>query len=128
MDAISLLGRLRKAVKKLKFMMNFNLQRWRLAAILGRNSSRNLRLLSFNEERPGLKGACNDEDIIELCEEGSNSYRGLQRTTSYASEDDVDKRAEAFIANFHRQLRIERQVSLELQYCRPNSFKRLISP
>lgn len=121
MAAISLLGRLRKAVKKLKFMMNFNIQAWRLAAMLGRTSSRSLRL-SFNE-RPGLK-ACT-EDITELSEE-SISSRGLQRTASYASEDDVDKRAEAFISNFYRQLRIERQVSLELQYCRGNSFKQLI--
>ncbi|CAK9329833.1 unnamed protein product [Citrullus colocynthis] len=120
MAASSLLSRLRKAVKKLRFMMNFSIQSWRLAAMLGRTSSRNLRL-SFNE-RPGLK-ACT-EDIIE--EESVSSSRGLQRTTSYASEDDVDMRAEAFIANFYRQLRIERQVSLELQYCRGNSFNQLI--
>ncbi|XP_038879799.1 uncharacterized protein LOC120071543 [Benincasa hispida] len=120
MAASSVLNRLRKAVKKLKFMMNFSIQSWRLAAMLGRTSSRNLRL-SFNE-RPGLM-ACT-EDIIE--EESVSSSRGLQRTTSYASEDDVDKRAEAFIANFYRQLRIERQVSLELQYCRGNSFNKLI--
>lgn len=119
MAASSLLCRLRKAVKKLRFMMNFSIQSWRLAAMLGRTSSRNLRL-SFNE-RPGLK-ACT-EDIIE---ESVSSSHGLQRTTSYASEDDVDMRAEAFIANFYRQLRIERQVSLELQYCRGNSFNQLI--
>ncbi|XP_023515447.1 uncharacterized protein LOC111779603 [Cucurbita pepo subsp. pepo] len=122
MAATSLLGRLRKAVEKLKFMMKFNIQSWRLAAMLGRTSSRNLRL-SFNES-PGLK-VCK-EDIIESSEHSNSSSRGLQRTPSYASEDDVDKRAEAFIANFYRQLRIERQVSLELRYCRGNSFKQLI--
>ncbi|KGN65448.1 uncharacterized protein LOC101218317 [Cucumis sativus] len=119
MEAISLLGRLRKAVKKIRFMMNFSIQRWRLAAMLGRTSSRNLRL-SFTE-RPGLK-ACSEDIIMEEEQSVSSSSRGLQRTTSYASEDDVDSRAEAFIANFYRQLRIERQVSLELQYCRGNSF------
>ncbi|XP_022987374.1 uncharacterized protein LOC111484948 [Cucurbita maxima] len=123
MAATSLLGRLRNAVEKLKFMMKFNIQSWRLAAMLGRTSSRNLRL-SFNES-PGLK-VCK-EDIIESSEHSNSSSRGgLQRTPSYASEDDVDKRAEAFIANFYRQLRIERQVSLELQYCRGNSSKQLI--
>ncbi|GAB4854544.1 hypothetical protein Ancab_023125 [Ancistrocladus abbreviatus] len=30
----------------------------------------------------------------------------------------VDRRADLFIANFHRQLRMERQISLELRYCR----------
>ncbi|MFS7969391.1 hypothetical protein Hanom_Chr09g00808621 [Helianthus anomalus] len=34
----------------------------------------------------------------------------LQRTTSFPEEDDVDKRAERFISNFYRQLKMERQV------------------
>ncbi|XP_022135293.1 uncharacterized protein LOC111007290 [Momordica charantia] len=123
MAGSSLLGRLRKAVRKVRFMINFSIQSWRLAAMMGRTSSRNLRL-SFNE-RPGLK-ACT-EDITESSQHYSP---GLQRTASYASEDDVDKRADMFIANFYRQLQIERQVSLELQYCRGNSFNNhlLISP
>ncbi|KAI4380558.1 hypothetical protein MLD38_006735 [Melastoma candidum] len=57
--------------------------------------------------------------------EGSNpSSRGrLQRAMSYHSqEDDVDQRAELFIANFYR-LQLERQVSLDLRYCRGNSFE-----
>ncbi|KAJ0525813.1 hypothetical protein HanHA300_Chr09g0316281 [Helianthus annuus] len=38
----------------------------------------------------------------------------LQRTTSFPEEDDdVDKRAERFISNFYRQLKMERQVSLQ---------------
>ncbi|KAG6587758.1 hypothetical protein SDJN03_16323, partial [Cucurbita argyrosperma subsp. sororia] len=121
MAAISLLGRLRKSVKKLKLMMNFKVQSWRLAAMFGRSLSRSLRV-SF-KEAPGLKG-CREEDVRELCGE-SISWRGLQRTRSYASEDDVDMRAEAFIANFYHHLRIERQVLLDLQYCRRNSFKQL---
>ncbi|KAJ0534072.1 hypothetical protein HanRHA438_Chr09g0396991 [Helianthus annuus] len=37
----------------------------------------------------------------------------LQRTTSFPEEDDVDKRAERFISNFYRQLKMERQFSLQ---------------
>ncbi|KAL3747937.1 hypothetical protein ACJRO7_016715 [Eucalyptus globulus] len=37
-------------------------------------------------------------------------------------EDDIDGRAENFVANFRRRLQMERQVSLELRYSRRNSF------
>ncbi|KAF5790618.1 hypothetical protein HanXRQr2_Chr09g0385311 [Helianthus annuus] len=40
----------------------------------------------------------------------------LQRTTSFPEEDDVDKRAERFISNFYRQLKMERQVSLQRKH------------
>ncbi|CAD6265316.1 unnamed protein product [Miscanthus lutarioriparius] len=39
-------------------------------------------------------------------------------------DDDIDQRAELFIANFYRQLRMERQVSLQLRYVRGNSWDR----
>ncbi len=120
-DNLSLLIRLRRAVKKVKFLLNFNLNRWRLASVLGHASS-SKRQISFND-RPGLRAACSDD--IESEESGSSM--GIQRTMSFPSEDDVDKRAEMFIANFYRQLQIERQISLELHYCRGNSFNS-ISP
>ncbi|KAK8482473.1 hypothetical protein V6N13_060350 [Hibiscus sabdariffa] len=111
MENRSLLSRLRRVVKKVKLLLNFGTNRWRLALMIGAASRR----LSFTD-RPGL-GACVD-DVYEP----EDSHR-LARTTSYQSEeDDIDKRAEMFIANFHRQLGIERQVSLQLKYLRGNSF------
>ncbi|KAG8372387.1 hypothetical protein BUALT_Bualt12G0060900 [Buddleja alternifolia] len=79
-----------------------------LASIIGASSSK--RRLSFND-RPGLTD-CMDDDLDP--NDGPGSARGLQRTISYPSEDDVDNRADAFIANFYKQLKIERQISLEL--------------
>lgn len=86
------------------------------------------RRLSFND-RPGLR-ACTDDNYADesspdSASAGPHSHGGgsLHRTISYPSEDDIDKRAEMFIANFHRQLQIERQISLELGYCRANSFE-----
>jgi hypothetical protein len=43
---------------------------------------------------------------------------------SSAADDDIDQRAEQFIANFYRQLQMERQVSLQLRYVRRNSWDR----
>ncbi|XP_021893180.1 uncharacterized protein LOC110811107 [Carica papaya] len=120
---LSLLGRLRTAVKKVKFLLNFNVNRWRLASIIGASSSK--RRLSFNDNKPGLRA------YVEFDTDSDESYSpasGLYRTTSYQSEDDIDKKAEMFIANFYRQLRIERQISLDLKYCRGNSFNNYMSP
>lgn len=120
MDKWSLLSRLRNAVKKLSFLLHLNVNRWRIASMIGRTASGNHRLKSFND-RPGLTAACADD---ETSSEDSGSSRGhLQRTISYSSDqDDIDQRAEMFIANFRRQLQMERQISLELRYCRGNSF------
>ncbi|RLN03904.1 hypothetical protein C2845_PM13G18920 [Panicum miliaceum] len=43
---------------------------------------------------------------------------------SSAGDDDIDQRAEHFIANFYRQLQMERQVSLQLRYVRGDSWDR----
>ncbi|KAF8369291.1 hypothetical protein HHK36_013629 [Tetracentron sinense] len=110
-----LLGRLRRAVKKVRFLLRFSINQWRLASAI-RASSR--RRLSFND-RPGLRGCTDDTEPDEL-----GSSRELQRTRSFASEEDIDKKAEMFIANFYRQLQLERQVSLKLQYCRGDSLER----
>ena len=125
----SLLSRLRRAVKKVSYLLDLSMSRWRIASMLSRSSSTVLRIRSFNDWPAGLTAAC---DSDENSEEDSRSSRGssrhLQRTISYPSDqDDIDQRAENFIANFRRQLQIERQVSLELRYCRGNSFQ-LTSP
>ncbi|XP_041022460.1 uncharacterized protein LOC121263563 [Juglans microcarpa x Juglans regia] len=112
-------GRLKKAVKKLAFVLSFKLRRWRLASIVGCAFTR--RRLSFND-RVGLHG-CIEDDQGEKSD-GNSSFRGVQRAKSFAySDDDVDRRADIFIANFRRQLRFERQISLELRYCNGRSFK-----
>ncbi|KAL6539668.1 hypothetical protein OROHE_011439 [Orobanche hederae] len=115
-----LLDKLKRAVKKIKFIMNFNVNRWKLATTFIRSSSSNRRL-SFNDP-PGLTAVCMEDPDPN---EPSDSSRGrcLQRTISYpSSEDDIDKRADAFIANFYKQLQYERQISLELRYCRGDSL------
>ncbi|KAL0289283.1 UNVERIFIED_CONTAM: hypothetical protein Sangu_2465800 [Sesamum angustifolium] len=123
----ALLGRLKRAVRKIKFLLNFNVNRWKLASIIGASSSKrsSARLMSFND-RPGLRACV--EDSGSDGSQGSSTRPGLQRTMSYPSEDDVDKRADAFIANFYRQLHYERQISLELRYYRANSLDSSTSP
>ncbi|XP_048434562.1 uncharacterized protein LOC125474653 [Pyrus x bretschneideri] len=120
MDKWSFLSRLRKVVRKVSFILNLNVNRWRIVSMIGPTVSSNQQLMSFNDH-PGLKAACGHETSSE---EDSGSSRGhLQRTISYPSDqDDIDQRAEMFIAKFRRQLRVERQISLELRYGRGNSF------
>ncbi|KAK1391600.1 hypothetical protein POM88_010656 [Heracleum sosnowskyi] len=125
--------RLRNAVKKVKFLLNLNLHRWRLASILSNKaSSSRRRTLSLNDRRPGLRAYADDiyyrnietsvaptsDRRLSTC----SSSRRIERTISCSSEDDIDKKAELFINNFKRQLLMERQVSLQLRYSRGNSF------
>ncbi|CAA0819369.1 Unknown protein [Striga hermonthica] len=115
-----LLEKLKRAVKKINFLINFNLNKWKLASIIGVSSGK--KRLSFNN-RPGLRACVDDEGPLEPNNSGSSNGRSLQRTISYpSSEDDINKRAEAFIANFYKQLQYERQISLELRYYRGDSF------
>ncbi|XP_047326214.1 uncharacterized protein LOC124929874 [Impatiens glandulifera] len=106
-----LLRRLKTAVKKIKFLLNFNIHQFLLTN----------RRLSFNQPPQGLI-VCMDQ------EPESESLGPLLRTASGLSgaggqsDDDIDNKADIFISNFYRQLRIERQISLELHYCRGNSF------
>lgn len=132
----SLIGKLKRAVKKITFLLNFDINKWKLASyMIGRQKHHHQ--LSFNEkilqkQPSGLNVICSDhEDNLGKnnanydSASSRNSFRGgLQRTMSYpSSEDDIDKRAEMFIANFYNQLKLERQISLELRYCRSgNSF------
>ncbi|XP_040374617.1 uncharacterized protein LOC121052804 [Rosa chinensis] len=102
------------------------MNRWRIASMLSRSSSTVHCIRSFNDW-PARLTAAYDSDETAGSEEDSGSSRGsrhLQRTISYPSDqDDIDQKAEMFIANFRRQLQIERQVSLQLRYCRGNSFE-----
>ncbi|CAN4114958.1 unnamed protein product [Withania somnifera] len=139
----SLLGKLKRAVKKIVFLLNFDVNKWKLASyMIGSSRRKRHHQLSFNEkilqkQPTGLKVICieDDHDLVsdanyEYSSSSSrNSFKGIQRTMSYpASEDDIDKRAEMFIANFYNQLRLERQISLELRYCRGSSFESSTSP
>ncbi|XP_022889426.1 uncharacterized protein LOC111404932 [Olea europaea var. sylvestris] len=112
-----LIDRLKRVVKKISFLLNINVHRWKLASMIGRSSSK--RRLSFND-RPGLREFTEDSEPNN-CDQPGSSTRELQRTISYPSEDDIDKRADKFIANFYKQLQLERQISLELRYYRGNS-------
>ncbi|KAI3496183.1 hypothetical protein L1887_38537 [Cichorium endivia] len=130
----SLLSRLTTVVKKVTFLMNSNVSRWlAVSSFIGRSRSR--RRLSFGE-RLGLTLIVSSSDDEEQEDDnhfdpGSSSHGRVlektrsfhvQRTMSFPEEDDVDKRAEMFIENFYRQLRYERQVSLQLRYRRDTSF------
>ncbi|KAI3811413.1 hypothetical protein L1987_21135 [Smallanthus sonchifolius] len=140
----SLLGRLRTAVKKVTFLMNFNINRWRLVSTIigggGRARVLSSRRRSFNE-RLGLTSIVSspsDQDhstwvtpfmtpSSQMSPEQGELQKTrsfpLQRTTSFPEEDDIDKRADMFISNFYRQLKMERQVSLQLRYRRDASFE-----
>ncbi|OWM84342.1 uncharacterized protein LOC116193591 [Punica granatum] len=133
MENWPILGRLRKAVNKVRFLLNFRLHRWISSGALGGSISH--RRLSFGD-RPGL-WLCADE--VESGDARSGSYSSpsrrlsLQRTISSPTYSDqycydVDKKADMFIANFYRQLQLERQISLELRYCRGNSLGSMKSP
>lgn len=126
-----MLNRLRNVVKKVKFLLNLKLNRWRLASVLSNKISLSRSRTLTLHDRPGLK-AYTDENyyMIENSVVPSNvgplsnssSSRRIERTMSCSSEDDIDTRAEVFIKNFKRQLLMERQVSLQLRYGRGNSF------
>ncbi|KAL9229028.1 hypothetical protein vseg_004546 [Gypsophila vaccaria] len=108
-------------------------------AITGRRWGR--RAISFND-RPGLRACVNDQqsspwgncsnkssndennDMFvrsECTSSEGNSPITLRRSTSYPFEEDVDKQADMFIDNFYKHLIYEKQVSLNLRYCRDNN-------
>ncbi|KAG0482187.1 hypothetical protein HPP92_010271 [Vanilla planifolia] len=43
--------------------------------------------------------------------------RAASGSSASSASDDINQRADEFIENFYRQLRMERQISLELRYC-----------
>lgn len=113
---IRVLRHFKRAVKKIKSLIRLTRTRWRVANFLRKASTR--RCLSFNYSI-GLRQCLEDG---EFSDEKSSPVLALQRITSFGPGDDVDKRAEDFISNFRRQLLFERQVSLQLGYCRSTSF------
>ncbi|EES13938.1 hypothetical protein BDA96_07G156500 [Sorghum bicolor] len=155
----SVLGSLREAIAKVRFLLSFSATRWMLLRSLAGRARR----LSF-DSRPGLLDV--EDSIIASPASSSSSSssritsrsaslgtattRSLSRTSSAATaspealkrassssggaspaagddDDDIDQRAELFIANFYRQLRMERQVSLQLRYVRGNSWDRTLA-
>lgn len=132
-----LLHKLKNVVKKVTFLMNSNINKWRIISSFKGGGIGRRRLSSFNE-RLGLTMivSSSDDELEEedgnlevVCESGSCSHElkstksfRVERTRSFPQEDDIDKRAEMFIENFYRQLRMERQVSLQLRYKRDTSF------
>ncbi|KAE9602416.1 hypothetical protein Lalb_Chr12g0199341 [Lupinus albus] len=115
----SIISRLKAAVNKVRFILSSTvLSRMLHVASVIRSGSMSKRNLSFND-RPGLVLCSSEKETSS----GSSS-RELHRTISFPSDDDdIDRRAEAFIANFRNQLRMERQISLQLRYCRQPSFE-----
>ncbi|KAF5789510.1 hypothetical protein HanXRQr2_Chr09g0372091 [Helianthus annuus] len=125
-----LLRSLKTIIKKVTFLVNSNF------TFTGGGVRRRL---SFGE-RFGLTAIMsssddddddddNNNDNLEFCDSGSSSHKlkatksfRVERTKSFREEDDIDKRAEMFIENFYRQLRYERQVSLQVRYMRETSF------
>ncbi|XP_020413259.1 uncharacterized protein LOC18792441 [Prunus persica] len=111
----SLVSHLKRAVKKLNLiLLGFKLNRWKLASILACTNRASARqCLSFNDSL-GLYGCIEDDKADEnRCFRRVLSTRTHDRASD--DDDDVDHRADVFIANFRRQLRFERQVSLELR-------------
>ncbi|XP_073137905.1 uncharacterized protein [Henckelia pumila] len=123
----SMIDRLKKAVKKIKVLLDYNASRWKIASLLGKSSGKRSRL-NFNV-RPGLKEYAEDSDSIGGGGDHlPGSSRQLHRTQSHPVEVDIDKRADAFIEKFRNQLKYERQISLQLRYYRGNSFDSVTSP
>ncbi|XP_068652670.1 uncharacterized protein [Aristolochia californica] len=112
------LSRLRRAIRKVRFLLSFNIHRWRVGSMVGTYSRRQL---SFGDPQ-GLLDCADDDVQVEDLRTGSPPL-ALQRTIS----DDIDKKAEAFIENFYKRIQMERQVSLELRYLRGNGLERTLS-
>ncbi|KAI4316217.1 hypothetical protein L6164_024216 [Bauhinia variegata] len=120
----SALGRLKRAVKKLKFLLAL----WRMPSnshVAAAGAICKQRWCRFNHGR-SLQSCFNNDEF-----ESNRKYKIREYTSTtwheYSDRDndeiDVDKRAETFIANFRRQLTLERQVSLESSSCKRDSFE-----
>ncbi|KAF8769415.1 hypothetical protein HU200_006444 [Digitaria exilis] len=148
----SILGSLREAIKKVRFLLSFSATRWMLlTSVVGaRGTAAPARRLSF-DSRPGLLDVDGSSPASSRTSRsasmGTATTKSLSRTSSSSStasppqvltrastssggspsaagDDDIDQRAELFITNFYKQLQMERQVSLQLRYVRGNSWDR----
>ena len=165
--ASSVLGTLRTAVNKVRFLLSFSATRWILSSIAGSRNNRagttttRHRRLSFGSRRPSLLDAEDDSSPASSTTGGPSRTVSLgatstvSRTSSAASsgfsrskssgsgastsgtcgsspaagdEEDIDRRAEQFIANFYKHIQMERQVSLQLRYCRMDSQQERTPP
>ncbi|OEL14326.1 hypothetical protein BAE44_0024655 [Dichanthelium oligosanthes] len=147
----SILGSLREAIRKVRFLISFSATRWMLLTSVGARRGTPRRGLSFDARPPGLldveggigsPAASSSSGTSRSASMGTATTRSLSRASSSAAsprvltrtpsgassspagDDDIDQRAEQFIRNFYEQLRMERQVSLRLPYVRGNSWDR----
>ncbi|CAL9162816.1 unnamed protein product [Musa hybrid cultivar] len=132
-----LLSRLRGAIHKVRFLLSFDATKWIAISSFKRSLPVPPRPLTFTA-RPSLLDCTDDyydarssfalSRTMSPCSPASmtpSPVPEISRSTSDASSgDDIDQRAERFIENFYRQLRMERQVSLELSYRREKSLER----
>ncbi|TKY74635.1 hypothetical protein E2542_SST03398 [Spatholobus suberectus] len=101
-----LLRQLLRSMKKLKSLMHS----WRVHSISSVSRKLKQRWCRLFNKQMGMQRFLEDEEI------NGDHVVHYRRTTRYVSEDDIDKRAEAFIANFRRQLSLERIVYSEPKY------------
>ncbi|KAK4729154.1 hypothetical protein R3W88_022142 [Solanum pinnatisectum] len=111
-----------KATMKITFLLGSKIHKWKLTSrILSFQRKHPIKL--FKKSKSSLYDAIRDIDDQFEEQEGPSTHC-IQRTKSNIArnndddEKDIDQRAELFIANFRRQLRLERQISLELRYCK----------
>ena len=145
----SILGSLREAIRKVRFLLSFSATRWML---LARAAPRPRRGLSFGPRAPGLldvegsvvspaasSSSSSSSRTSRSASLGTATTRSLSRASSAAApsspeaaespassggDSDVNRRADLFISNFRRHLEMERQVSLQLRYVRLDSWDR----
>ncbi|CAD5177210.1 unnamed protein product [Musa acuminata subsp. malaccensis] len=139
-----LLARFRGAIQRVSFLLSFDATKWIVVSRLKR-SPLGPRPLSFRAAQPSLLDCTEDyydagssfslsrtaslSSPVSRTTSLSPTVSGILRSTSDAAScgDDVDQRAERFIESFYRRLQMERQVSLELRYCKEKSLERTVS-
>ncbi|KAF7846850.1 hypothetical protein BT93_C2403 [Corymbia citriodora subsp. variegata] len=116
---------LKNAVKKIQDML---IRRWRRitnSVVSGAPRRHWPRSHTSLSRQHGIEEADWNESIskadgaLERAKMASFHNDGIWNNNPYeydCEEDDIDGRAENFIANFRRRLQMERQVSLELRY------------
>ncbi|KAG6470939.1 uncharacterized protein LOC122031562 [Zingiber officinale] len=138
---ISMLSRLRRAIANVKFLLSFDATRWIVSSL--KRSSSPAAELSFHT-RPSLLDCSDDyydsrssfalswtsSSLMSSPDPATQMTRSASDASSSSSPDggsgeDINLRADRFIEGFYRQLRMERQVSLELRYLRGDSGKSL---
>ncbi|CAN4077158.1 unnamed protein product [Withania somnifera] len=121
-----------KTTMKIAFLLCSKMHKWKLTSkILSFQRKHPIKLFNKSQTKSSLYDAILDIDDDRFAQqEAGPSTRCIRRIRSTIgrnnvsyydhndNENEIDKRAEAFIANFRRQLRLERQISLELRYCK----------